>query len=65
MRICMSQNRPRFEVMSWPASELEWWSIYFSIKDNGDKPNQHKLNEKRAKSITVEQSKQEFKNLMW
>ena len=61
----MDHQRPRFEVLSWPAEELEWWSTYYSIKDNGDKPNKQKLDAKRAESITVEQSKQEFKNMMW
>lgn len=31
----MYLKRPRFEVLAFPASELEAWSLYFSINDNG------------------------------
>lgn len=24
--------------MSWPQTELEWWSVVFSVRDNKDKP---------------------------
>lgn len=60
----MTQNRPRFEVMQWPAEELEHWSVYFSIKDNNNKPILNKIIEKRSKEISVEQSKSDFKALM-
>ena len=65
MRICMTQNRPRFEVMQWPADELEWWSIYFSIKDNGDKPRKAEIIEKKRNSMSVEQSKADLRAMMW
>lgn len=65
MRICVTQNRPRFEVLQWPESELEAWSIYFSIQDNGDKPNKAELIDKATKSISVKESKAQFKELMW
>ena len=37
-RICQELRRPLFEVLEFPASELEWWSCVFSIDANGDKP---------------------------
>ena len=38
--ICQQLHKPVFEVMSWPASELEYWECFFSIDANGDKPIQ-------------------------
>jgi len=41
--------------MSYPATELEYWSAFFSINDNQDKPHQQSLKEKQ-KNVTVEES---------
>lgn len=60
-RICEAQNRPVFEVMSWPSSELEYWSIFFSINDNKDKPIITKFT---AETINIEDSKRQFRELM-
>lgn len=60
-RICETQRRPVFEVMSWPASELEYWSIFFSIDDNKDKPT---IPEKTRETITIEESKRGFREVM-
>lgn len=60
-RICEQQRRPVFEVMEWPSSELEHWSIFFSINDNKDKPI---IERKTAETITLRQSKQSFRELM-
>jgi len=54
-RICKQQRRPVFEVMGWPASELEHWSIFFSIDDNNDSP---------IIEVTMEESKNKFRQLM-
>lgn len=59
-RICMEQSRPVFEVMSWPSSELEYWSIFFSIQDNKDKPI---ITKKTADEISVHESKAKFKSI--
>lgn len=59
-RICMEQHRPVFEVMSWPSSELEYWSIFFSIQDNKDKPI---ITTKTADEISVYESKAKFKSI--
>ncbi len=60
-RICDHLRRPVFEVMAWPKSELEHWSIFFSIDDNKDKPI---IEKKTAETITLAQSKQDFRELM-
>ena len=59
-RICQTLNRPVFEVMAWPADELEYWSIFFSIDDNKDKPI---VTVRKAEHVSVEESKSRFKNL--
>jgi len=43
--------------MQWPASELEYWSLYFSIDANEDKPAVNQ------ESVTVEKSKAGFKEI--
>lgn len=60
-RICETQNRPVFEVMGWPSSELEHWSIFFSINDNKDKPI---IEKKTSESISIKESKNSFRELM-
>ena len=60
-RICEHQRRPVFEVLEWPRSELEHWSIFFSINDNKDKPI---IEKKTAKNITISQSKSSFREMM-
>lgn len=60
-RICETQRRPVFEVMGWPASELEYWSIFFSIDDNKDKPT---IAKKTRETITVAESKRGFREVM-
>ncbi len=60
-RICETQNRPVFEVMEWPSSELEHWSIFFSINDNKDKPI---IETKTAETISMRESKSAFRDLM-
>ena len=65
MRICMTQKRPRFEVMQWPADELEWWSVYFSIEDKGDKDVKSLVAKRKAETTSVEESKRQFEALMW
>lgn len=58
MRICQHLKRPVFEVECFPASELEHWSLFFSIADNKDKPN-------LAPPVqTVAESKQALRNLI-
>ncbi len=56
-RICQYLRRPVFEVMQYPASELEYWSLYFSIDDNQDKPII------KQESVSVEASKKAFRKL--
>ena len=60
-RICQELKRPVFEVMDFPASELQHWSIFFSIDDNKDKPI---FTKKTAETITISESKNAFKELM-
>ena len=40
-----------FEVVEFPESELEYWSLFFSIDENDDKPIVPKLTltERKAK----------------
>ena len=60
-RICQYLKRPVFEVMGWPASELEHWSIFFSIDDNKDKPI---ITVKTPETISLVESKSRFRELM-
>jgi len=55
----MYLKRPVFEVMRWPASELEHWSLFFSITDK-DKPI---VTKKTAETISVVESKANFRKL--
>jgi hypothetical protein len=55
----MHLRRPVFEVMRWPASELEHWSVFFSITPK-DKPI---ITKKTAEKISVIESKSQFKRL--
>lgn len=57
-RICDHLKRPAFEVMKFPASELEFWSLSFSIDDNPTLPD------KTPDEISVAESKAKFKE-MW
>ena len=59
-RICQFLKRPVFEVMGWPASELEHWSIFFSIDDNKDKP----IITKTPQTVSLVESKSRFRELM-
>lgn len=43
--------------MQYPASELDYWSLYFSIDDNQDKPKVE------PEHVDLEKSKQAFKEL--
>jgi hypothetical protein len=43
-------------VEQFPATELEYWSCYFSIDDNQDKPAV------KPESVDVETSKKGFKD---
>jgi hypothetical protein len=45
--------------MRWPASELEYWSLFFSITPK-DKPIIEKRN---PATVTVEESKAQFRRL--
>jgi len=58
-KICMYLKRPVFEVMRWPASELEHWSLFFSVTDK-DKPI---ITKKTATTISVMESKANFRRL--
>ena len=60
-RICQYLKRPVFEVMGWPASELEHWSIFFSIDDNKDKPT---TITKTPQTVSLVESKSRFRELM-
>lgn len=60
-RICEFHRKPVFEVESWPSSELEHWSIFFSINDNKDKPI---IVKKTAETITERESKAAFREMM-
>ncbi|MNJ08720.1 hypothetical protein D3C77_28440 [compost metagenome] len=60
-RICQFLRRPVFEVMGWPASELEYWSLFFSIDDNKDKPI---IVTKTPTTISLVESKSCFRELM-
>lgn len=60
-RICQYLKRPVFEVMEWPVSELEHWSIFFSIDDNKDKPI---FTVKTPETISLTESKAKFRELM-
>lgn len=55
----MDQGRPVFEVMRWPASELDYWSVFYSIKPT-DKPI---ITKKAADKVSVTESKAHFKML--
>lgn len=58
-KICLTLKRPVFEVLSWPASELEYWSVFFSIGPK-DKPV---INVRKAETISLMESKSQFKRL--
>ncbi len=58
-RICMELQKPVFEVMRWPESELEYWSLFFSIKHT-DKPI---VTKRKAEQFSVKESKAKFKML--
>ena len=60
-RICQYLKRPVFEVMGWPASELEHWSIFFSIDDNKDKPI---TITNTPQTVSLVESKSRFRELM-
>lgn len=45
--------------MRWPSSELEYWSVFFSIKPT-DKPI---ITKKTAEKVSVTESKAHFKML--
>lgn len=60
-RICQFLKRPVFEVMGWPASELEHWSLFFSIDDNKDKPI---IVTKTPLTVSLVESKSRFRELM-
>lgn len=60
-RICQFLKRPVFEVMGWPASELEYWSLFFSIDDNKDKPI---FTVKTPQTVSLVESKSRFRELM-
>lgn len=38
MQLAMYLRRPVFEILSFPETELEYWSCYFSIQNNNDEP---------------------------
>lgn len=50
-----------FEIKAFPESELEYWSIYFSIDDNQDDPIVNI--EEKQKATTIEKSKKGFKDV--
>lgn len=58
-KMCLTLRRPRFEIESWPASELEWWSTVFAISDK-DKPI---IEKPKPESITVNESRSKFREL--
>ena len=60
-RICQTLHRPVFEVLEFPASELEYWSVFFSIDDNKDKPI---IEEKTPETISIAESKARFRETM-
>ena len=60
-RICEKLHKPVFEVMEFPSSELEHWSIFFSIDDNKDKPI---FTKKTPETVTITESKESFRELM-
>ena len=37
-KICDKLNKPVFEVMDYPETELEYQALFFSIDENKDKP---------------------------
>lgn len=55
-QICQTLQRPVFEVMSWPETELTYWSCFFSIDINKDKPI--------TPEPTLEESKSKLRELM-
>lgn len=55
----MELQKPVFEVMRWPESELEYWSLFLSIKPT-DKPI---ITKPKAEHISVKESKSKFKML--
>lgn len=55
----MDQGRPVFEVMQWPASELDYWSVFYNIKPT-DKPI---ITKRVAEDMSVTESKASFKRL--
>ncbi len=57
----MDQKRPVFEVMSWPSTELEHWSIFYAIDD---KKEGYTPPVKTPDTITIDESKQSFRQLM-
>lgn len=52
-KICMHLRRPVFEVMRFPASELEYWALFFSIGPK-DKPI---IKKRDPATITVAENK--------
>ncbi len=55
-RICETLHRPMFEVEEWPSSELEHWSIFFSIDDNKDSPIMKQKTHENISIISLKQS---------
>jgi hypothetical protein len=55
----MELNKPVFEVMRWPESELDYWSLFFNIKPT-DKPI---ITTKQTEDVSVVESKSKFKML--
>lgn len=62
-RICESLQKPVFEVMEWPYSELHWWAAFFHINDHGVEELEPKPKKGNNADISVADSIAQFKKV--
>lgn len=63
-RICTTLKRPVFEVMSWPTTELEYWSLFFHLEDNPPtKAEIEKQNRDNVKKQSTKEARSKFRSL--
>lgn len=56
--MCKELHKPFFEVCRWPDTEMEIWSLFFSIDDNKDKPVSNFV------PLTAEEMKQKLRGTL-
>lgn len=62
-KICMYLRRPVFEVLEFPAEELEHWSLFFSIDDDLRDKDKRKtlLSQPVLAELSVDDAKSEMR----